>query len=167
MDIFTAAIHGSPEDIRRMKEAGIDINSKNHHGITALRTACILQNVHIVETLIELGARIDRTYVYCAKNSKIIELLKIGIAIDKILSGDSISDISLEAINKEEYKHIVESRVMALCEKLPNSLQKEKYLQTICESQSADDNNNYGTSINEIDVIAEEKIGETTTEYDI
>jgi len=60
-DLFLAAMNGKEDRLITLLNQGIDVNSKNASGRTALMAACFSGNIHSVKTLLAYGANVNTT----------------------------------------------------------------------------------------------------------
>ncbi|MGB4499460.1 MAG: ankyrin repeat domain-containing protein, partial [Methylococcaceae bacterium] len=58
-DLFLAAMNGKEERVITLLNQGVDVNSKNAAGRTALMAACISGNLHSIKTLLAYGADVN------------------------------------------------------------------------------------------------------------
>lgn len=58
-DLFLAAMNGKEERVITLLNQGVDVNSKNGSGRTALMAACFSGNLRSVKTLLAYGADVN------------------------------------------------------------------------------------------------------------
>lgn len=75
-DLFLAAMNGNEERVITLLNQGVDVNSKNAGGRTALMAACFSGNMHSVKTLLAYGA--DSNIADNAGNTALMDALIFG-----------------------------------------------------------------------------------------